>query len=109
MKESYSEGARHTGPESCAGTREGVPRSVDRGMCGPDTEPRKENRSRVPTYFRLYGRQHRVSWTAQGWPGPRVVQVPEHVQKLLAREPGDPACDLSRWCQVREAKSKESS
>ena len=33
--------ANHSGPESCADTREGVQRSVDRGTHRPAIEPRK--------------------------------------------------------------------
>ncbi len=38
-------------------------------------------------------------------PHPRVVRDPEHVRKLLTREPGDPVFDLERWLPGRRCES----
>ena len=47
MKESYSEGiAHHTGPESCAGTREGAGEALTGVCAGPGMEPRNGNNNR---------------------------------------------------------------
>ena len=47
MKESYSEGiANHTGPESCAGSREAIGEALTGVRAGQDIEPRKVGKIR---------------------------------------------------------------
>jgi len=59
MQESYGEGvASHTGPESCAGAREGMGEALSRGTSRPGMEPRN---TPLPGADAVHGggRQHR--------------------------------------------------
>jgi hypothetical protein len=96
MKEPYVEGiANHNGHESCADNPEVIREALDSGMYGLGIEPRKQL-IRVPTR----------SWHAEGntkdinnarCQGLCVVGDPIHVQKLYARESGDPTIGLEHF------------
>ena len=97
MKVSYDEDlANHIDPESCVcgckapgealtGERMGQVLSRERGF-SPGCRRRQ--------------RARKATWTtslSQDVFRPRVVVDPEHVRKLLAREPGDPVFGRSGW------------
>jgi hypothetical protein len=72
----YGEGvASRTGPEPCAGAREGERRSVGRGAHRPAIEPRKLESIRVPTC----SDSRKATWTGastQALARPGVVEDP---------------------------------
>ena len=101
MKEPYVEGlANHSGHESCAGIREDTREAFDSGMCRLGIEPRKTNSE---------CRHGPCRWKAtletslvQDVKRLCVVGDPIHVQKLYARESGDPVTGLEHTViQVR--------
>ena len=93
MKEPHVEGlADHNGHESCAGSRKVMREALDSGMYRLGIEPRKDN---------LECRRRSGAWKAtpasidkRDVDGLYVVGDPTHVQKLFARESGDPAINL---------------
>jgi len=97
MKESYSEGiASHTGPESCAASREAIGEALTGVRAGQDIEPRKVGKF-------VGADAHHRAWKAticrpssRGRRDPRAVVDPVHVRKLLAREPGELVCGLAK-------------
>lgn len=85
MKESNVEGvANHDGPESCAGSREGVGEALTGGRAGwvPSREikPLGCRRGSGP------GRQHGVVRHREHGRRPCAVQDPMHVRELSVRE-----------------------
>ena len=94
MKEPYVEVlAKHSGHESCAGNRKDTREAFDSGMYRLGIEPRKDS---------LECRRSSGRWKAtpsnidkRDVYGLYVVGDPTHVQKLFARESGDPAIGLS--------------
>jgi hypothetical protein len=94
MKELYVEVlAKHNGHESCADDREVVREAFDSGMYRLGIEPRKAL-IRVSTLFRQMEDNTRNIAT-RDVPRLCVVGDPIHVQKLYARESGDPTIDLN--------------
>ena len=93
MKEPYVEGiANHNGHESCAGSQEAIREAFDSGMYRLGIEPRKDS---------LECRRRSGAWKAtpanidkRDVDGLYVVGDPIHVQKLFARESGDPVIGL---------------
>ncbi len=80
MKESYEcEVATHIGPESCGAAREGGVGMQPRKRFTPGRRRRKEMR-KAPFGAPI----------PRGALESRAVRDPVHVQKHLAREPGDP-------------------
>src|ERR1700730_12453483 len=94
MEESDIEGlATHGGPESCAGSREGVGEALAGGVqAGLWT--REINIKGAPTRSRTWKATSRTALerVVQGLP---AVGEPRHVHKLHAREPGGPAVACS--------------
>ena len=94
MKEPYVEvSAKHNGHESCAGSQEAIREAFDSGMYRLGIEPRKDS---------LECRRRSGAWKAtpanidkRDVDGLYVVGDPIHVQKLFARESGDPVTDLN--------------
>src|SRR5437667_4635872 len=77
---------------------QGRRQSVDRGTCRPGIEPRNACPAAKATGTsgcrrrRCKRKARPGAPPARGAPGSRAVRDPVHVQKLLAREPGDPTC-----------------
>lgn len=94
MQEPYGERvATDTGPESCAGAREGMGEALDRGTSGLGIEPRKCDMVRGADAVIIGGRLHRPRRQGETRVGPCVVRDPRHARKLSARELGDPVFD----------------
>jgi len=97
MQEPYGEGvASHTGPESCAGAREGAGEALT-GVRAGRLSSRERSVVRGADAVFPCGRPHRVRRHTPGALGPRAVEDPVHARKLLAQELGDPSSDLDRW------------
>lgn len=96
MKEPYVEvSAKHNGHESCAGIQEATREAFDSGMYRLGIEPRKDS---------LECRRRSGAWKAtpasidkRDVDGLYVVGDPTHVQKLFARESGDPVIGLGHF------------
>jgi hypothetical protein len=76
---------------------QGRRRSVDRGTCGPDIQPRKF----LPPGRRRCRRKRKAPSGApisRGVPESRAVRDPVHVRRHLAWEPGDPKSAHSCCC-----------
>ena len=80
---------------------QGERRSVDRGTCGPDIQPRKF----LPPGRRRCKEKRKAPSGAsisRDAVESRAVRDPVHVRKHLAREPGDPVLTRRRWnCGTR--------
>ncbi len=90
MRESYGEGlASHTGPESCAGVREGLGEALTGVHAGRVLSREMLLDSRVPT---LWTQRKAIPCAslAREAHGPCAVEDPVHVWKHLGRESGDP-------------------
>ena len=93
MKELYVEVlAKHNGHESCADDQEVVREAFDSGIYRLGIEPRKAC-IRVPTSFRRTEGNIR-NIVMRDVNELCVVEDPIHVQKLYARESGDPTVGL---------------
>jgi hypothetical protein len=101
MKELYVEVlAKHNGHESCADNREVVREALDSGMYRLGIEPRKIINQSVDVVL-ANGRQNQKHRYARCYEL-CVVEDPTHVQKLYARESGDPTVDHDHlWIEVR--------
>ena len=87
MQVSYSEGvASHTGPEFMRWYPRGCRRSVDRGAHRPAIEPQNLKVPGADVFVFTEGKMDGATTRAPAQPG--VVEDPEHVRKLFAREPG---------------------
>jgi len=107
MKESYGEGVVvHTGPESCAGAREGEGEALTGESAG-----RVLSRESAQTVgCRRSRRQRKATLDAplgRGAPGPHAVEDPAHARTRRAREPGDPASVSDHEVGDRLGKSKD--
>ena len=97
MKESYGEDlASHTDPESCTVAREGG-REALTGACAGELLSREIIRVRGADAVPVSGRPHPIPRSWQEVWGPRAVEDPQHAQKHLTREPGDPVFARQRW------------
>ena len=97
MKESYGEGlAPRTGPESCTFSRKAAGEALT-GVCMGQPLSGEIQEARDADAVNRSGRQHRRRRYARAVSGSCAVEDPVHVQKLLAREPGDPTSDPGRW------------
>ena len=87
MQVSYSEGvANHTGPELCVGIREDAGEALTGERIG---QPSSRENLKVPdadVFDITEGKMDGATTRAPAQPG--VVEDPEHVRKLFAREPG---------------------
>jgi hypothetical protein len=96
MKESYGEGlARHAGPKSCVGVREGEGEALTGVHTGPVLSreivaPPQGGLLRVADAFEDSGRPHRKRRQGKALTDPARSPDPVHVWKHLVREPGDP-------------------
>ena len=89
MKESYREGvANHPGPESCEGSRKTALEALDRGICRQGMELRNGWCGEPTASDGPEGKN--VVRASASAVRPRGVEDPRHVEKLHAREPGDP-------------------
>jgi hypothetical protein len=107
MKESYVKGlAAHDGPESCGDARESIVEALTGVRAG-----RVFSRERtIPPGCRRHEEVRKATSGAspsQDAPESRAVSDPEHVQKHLAREPGDPMFTRSGGGSGRIGKSKD--
>ena len=94
MKVPYGEGvANHTGPESCVDTRKGIGEALTGEVRAGLLSRERCNNFRVPTLSTRWKATPAVSIRRDAV-GPCVVRDPEHVHKLLAREPGGPTFGL---------------
>ncbi len=78
------------------GRSQGRRRSVDRGTHRPAIELRNQVLWGADA-VKLCGRPHRTGRYRRAKFGLHAVEDPEHVWKLLAREPGDPSV-IRQWC-----------
>ena len=79
--------ANHSGPESCAGIREGVSEALTVERAGQPLS-RERLSSRMPTRFETWKAiRTGALMRAPGRPG--LVRRPWHARKLPVREPGD--------------------
>jgi len=86
--------AKHNDHESCADDREVIREALDSGMYRLDIEPRK-GVIRVSTLFR-HMEDNTRNIVMRDVCGLCVVEDPTHVQKLYARESGDPTIGLKQ-------------
>ena len=97
MKVSYDEDlANHIDPESCVCNRKAAGEALTGESAG---QVLSRERGFAPGCRRRQ-RARKATWTtslSQDVFRPRVVVDPEHVRKLLAREPGDPVFGRSGW------------
>ena len=97
MRVPYSEGlATHTDPESCVYIRKGMGEALTGGV-----RAGLLSRESISLGCRRCSHKRKAtpaSSLSRDVVGPCVVRDPEHVRKLLAREPGDPTFGLRRWC-----------
>ena len=95
MKEPYVEGiANHNGHESCADNREVIREAFDSGMYRLGIEPRKALKSECRHGPKQWKATSKTS-LMRDVNGLCVVGDPIHVQKLYARESGDPTIGLN--------------
>ena len=94
MKVRCGEGiANHTGPESCAGTREGVGEALT-GECTGQPLSREMRKFRVPTRSKIAEGKTMGHVNASA-SSARRGRRPWHVRTLPVREPGDLQLDHS--------------
>ena len=89
MKELHREGlANHPDPESCGGTREGTAEALTGAGTGRASS-REINEVGSADAVLVRGRQHLGARHRECPGGSPRSETPQHVAKLLTREPGD--------------------
>ena len=91
MRTLYIEGvANHDGPESCVGVREGAGEALTGVHAGRAIEPRNSSLSLGCRRSSPLRKATSLAALSRAASGPRVVEEPERVWSLHAREPGGP-------------------